>query len=550
MKILLTFTAPAVYIKEALVELRKAHKDCSIHALASQKTIDRLGEIPGIDGVITFRGRFFNFFSFAFLGGLWKTRRNRFDEMVIFYNNPTGEGYSHLELIGFISGARKISALTTTLKKEKLAFWPWLKKRGLAVESYKVMDALLALALCVFWFLLASLQKAVSGKAKRVPLDAEKVEVGATGRSPVPDARAGSEKVLFICHFGYDLPSARVRCYNFADELKRLGIDAEVYSFYDKQGIDFRVPGDTRRVIANIRAFYKLCGEKKAVLYVQKGDYHFLTPLMLQWLNGNRIIFDIDDWEYDVHSFHFIKCGWIKKYMVQKSDMCIVASSFLKKEYAKYSRNIHFLPTVVDHKKFFPSNGGFGKNDRVVFSWVGMIWGPPILENVVFLMECFSELEGEEIQLEITGGGEFIPHVKRLALANSKDVPIKVVDWIHPSELPAYLNRVDAGLLPLITESKYNLSKSPTKLFEYMACGKPTISSRMGEAKEWIIQDGVNGLLAEGKEEFKEKILQLARDEEMRKRMGNAARRSIEEAFCQEKIAKELFTLVKSQLAI
>lgn len=527
MKILLTFTAPVACFEEAIQELRNTYKNCSIHALASQKALDRIAQVPGIDGVITFRGRFFNFLFFVFFGGLLKVRRNRFDELVLLYNNPSGEGYSHLETMSFLSGAKRVATLTTTLKKEDLLFWTWLKRRGLAVESYKLMDASLAFALCIFWFLLVSLKKFFYAKWR--------------------NARAGAEKVLFICHFGYDLPSARVRCYNFADELKGLGLDAEVYSFYDKQGIDFRVPGDTRRAIANIRAFYKLCGERKAVLYVQKGDYHFLTPLMLQWLNGNKIIFDIDDWEYDVLSFHFIKCGWIKKYMVQKSDICIVASSFLKKEYAKYSRNIHFLPTVVDHKKFFPKNGGLQKNERVVFSWVGMIWGPPILENVVFLIECFSELEGEGIQLEITGGGEFIPHVKRLALANSKDVPIKVVDWIHPSELPDYLNRMDVGLLPLITASKYNLSKSPTKLFEYMACGKPTISSRMGEAREWIIQDGVNGLLAEGKEEFKEKILQLARDEAMRQTLGKAARRSIEEAFCQEKVAGKLFTLVKSQ---
>lgn len=353
-------------------------------------------------------------------------------------------------------------------------------------------------------------------------------------------------KVIFICHFGYNLPSARVRCYNFAEELKKHGVQTEVYSFYDRQNIDFTIPGDTKRVIGNIKAFNYLSKEKDAIIYVQKGDYHFLTPLMMKWKNKNKIIFDIDDWEYNVRSFHFMKSGWITKYMARKSDICITASSFLKKEFEKYNKNIHLLPTVVDHKKFFPKNGNITNNRKTIFSWVGMIWGMPILENVLFLLDCFKDLSKDNVCLEITGGGQFISHVKRLVASKYKNMPIEVKDWIHPSKLPDYLSTVDVGLMPLITKSKYNLSKSPTKLFEYMACGKPTISSRIGEAKEWIIQDGTNGFLAGDKEEFKEKILRLARDGRLKEEMGKAARKSIEKDCSQEKIGKQLFELIAS----
>lgn len=526
MKILVTYTAPAVYFEEAVRTLKKKHEGCSVFALISQKAVNKIAHLSGIDGIIPFRGRFFNFFTFAFKG-LWKVRELKFDEIVILYNNSSGKGYAHIELFGFFSGARKITTASTTFHHVELEFRKWLKNRGAALESYKIIDAASAFLLFLFWFAWVSARKIISNKKA----------------TAVPE---NDRKVIFICHFGYELPSARVRCYNFAEELKRHGINAEVYSFYDKQKMDFRVPGDLERILSNIKAFHHLARAKNAILYVQKGDYHFLTPLALRWLNGNKIIFDIDDWEYDVLSFHFIKCGWIKKYMAQKSDMCIVASSFLMKEYKEYSSNMHFLPTVVDHKQFFPMNGKVRNNSNVIFSWVGMIWGPPILENVLFLMECFSELSAKNIELEITGGGELMPYVKKHAELKHGNVPIKIRDWIHPTELPHYLNGIDVGLLPLITASKYNLAKSPTKLFEYMACAKPTISSRLGEAKEWIIQDGVNGFLAEGKEEFKEKIMILAQDPNTRTTMGEAARKSIEEKWSQEEIGKRLYGIIYS----
>jgi len=55
-----------------------------------------------------------------------------------------------------------------------------------------------------------------------------------------------------------------------------------------------------------------------------------------------------------------------------------------------------------------------------------------------------------------------------------------------------------SGLLPLIQDTKFNKSKSPTKLFEYMAMAKATVSSDIGESS-YVIKDGDNGFLAKNK---------------------------------------------------
>jgi glycosyltransferase involved in cell wall biosynthesis len=66
------------------------------------------------------------------------------------------------------------------------------------------------------------------------------------------------------------------------------------------------------------------------------------------------------------------------------------------------------------------------------------------------------------------------------------------------------------------------------KLFDYMAAGKAIVAEGTKSVKE-ILTDGVNGLLYTDEGELKEKILTLARDAALRKRLGEAARRVMDE---------------------
>src|SRR3989338_5566873 len=108
-------------------------------------------------------------------------------------------------------------------------------------------------------------------------------------------------KIIFITREGYNLPGARVRCYNFARELSRYGIDTEVLSYADnlgaKDGKDESQMGLRGKIGFNYRAFKRLAGEKEAVLYIQRFNYHSFAPYLVHLFNKNRIILDLDDWE-------------------------------------------------------------------------------------------------------------------------------------------------------------------------------------------------------------------------------------------------------------
>lgn len=68
------------------------------------------------------------------------------------------------------------------------------------------------------------------------------------------------------------------------------------------------------------------------------------------------------------------------------------------------------------------------------------------------------------------------------------------------------------------------------KTIQLMAMGMPVVASRIGANCE-IIQHGVNGFLAATEQEWVAGLRALLRDEALRIRMGQAARRTVLDRF-------------------
>jgi len=66
---------------------------------------------------------------------------------------------------------------------------------------------------------------------------------------------------------------------------------------------------------------------------------------------------------------------------------------------------------------------------------------------------------------------------------------------------------------------------SPTKLYEYMAAGRPIVASRLGQIAE-VLEDQVTALLVEpdNPQALAEAIVRLVDDAPLRTRLGCAAR--------------------------
>jgi len=146
------------------------------------------------------------------------------------------------------------------------------------------------------------------------------------------------------------------------------------------------------------------------------------------------------------------------------------------------------------------------------------------------------------IFFEIRGDGIYKSDLIDI-IGQNHDPNILLKEWVSPESIPGYLANIHIGLFPTVSKTKFNQAKSPTKLFEYMAMAKPTVSSHIGETSH-IIKDGDNGFLAQTKGEFIEKMQRLIENAELREKIGEKARKTVEENYSLKVLGKRLYEIL------
>lgn len=366
--------------------------------------------------------------------------------------------------------------------------------------------------------------------------------------------RAMSKKIIFIGLSGFGYPHTRVRCYNFQRELQRLGgIRSEVLSFRDhlcpqfSEGDMYRLR-DRDKLQLTLKGLRRLFPEKGNLFYVQKAHFHSAAPYMLHRFGRNPYIFDYDDYDVELSNF-FSRGKWnrlffgtnrwdtITEQMASRALCCVAASHELIDYLKEFNSKVYYIPTGVDCEAFEPKDyrePSEPADATVVFFWNGLVWGTPVLKSLRLLLEAMRGVyrEHSNILLRVIGGGDCFEQFRNIAAREFSEVPLEIMGWMEPGQMPAELRRVDVGCLPFDAAcmNRWLKSKSPTKMFEYMAVGLPVVASAVGEATH-VIEDGRSGFLVSSRDEMIQRMLELARSVSLRREMGLAARQRISENY-------------------
>lgn len=375
-----------------------------------------------------------------------------------------------------------------------------------------------------------------------------------------------AKRVIFIGLSGYGYPHTRVRCYHFQRELARhRDIESTVLSFRDHlaEGLSeaamYRL-SDRQKLRLTWKALRRLYPERGSLFYIQKAHFHSAAPFLLHRLGRNSYIFDYDDYDVELSNF-FAKGRWnrllfgshrwdvITERMARRALCCVAASHELMDYLGAFHDKVYYIPTGVDTDAFQPKSYG-AHLAPVVFLWTGIVWGEPILRSVRLLLDCLRAVchQRLEVELRIIGGGDRYQDLRVTVREDYPDLPVQLFDWLDPKEMPEQLRQADVGCLPLdhFSANRWVRSKSPTKLFEYMAAALPVVASALGEAT-YVIQDGKNGFLAHTQEEMTRQMTLLARDAQLRRQLGQAARRRVEEKFSLRVLGDTLHQVLQEQ---
>lgn len=113
---------------------------------------------------------------------------------------------------------------------------------------------------------------------------------------------------------------------------------------------------------------------------------------------------------------------------------------------------------------------GFREDDLVIF-FMGWLYDFCGLDIVIDQME----LSERKLKLLIIGKGEMAPLLRERASMNSN---IILLDWKPFNELPKYIMASDVCVLPFIN-NEITSNIVPIKIFEYLAAGKPVLSTSL-----------------------------------------------------------------------
>ncbi len=209
-------------------------------------------------------------------------------------------------------------------------------------------------------------------------------------------------------------------------------------------------------------------------------------------------------------------------------------------------------PNGVDVDRFKPNCGGadtraaLGISDKIVVGFLGTFgpWhGAPVLAEAARQIGASTRCH-----FLFIGDGEQRSTVEKIIDSAAGKVSATFVGRLAHAEVPAYLDACDIFAAPNVPAADGSeFFGSPTKLFEYMSMARPVVASRLGQIAD-IIEDGLNGLLVEPgeAEALARAIEKLAIDEELRARLGPAARQTVIERYTWRHNAARVFDAMRA----
>lgn len=227
----------------------------------------------------------------------------------------------------------------------------------------------------------------------------------------------------------------------------------------------------------------------------------------------------------------------IENFALQNADMIGVVSEVTKnqiKDFCENESKIVINPNGVDPEKFSPDvDGNQIKKELKLENYfvVGFIGTFSRWHGVETLFDAAVKVieQNDKIKFLLIGDGNLKSNLELKTHQLGLDEKIIFTGIIPHDRAPEYLAACDVLVSPhLGFEDGTKFFGSPTKLFEYMAMGKPIIASDLEQIGE-IIQNEINGLkFSPGNvDELVKCIFQLFEDPDLRARLGKKAREDV-----------------------
>jgi len=346
-------------------------------------------------------------------------------------------------------------------------------------------------------------------------------------------------------------PGSRFRIEQWMTFLDRQGFECAYNSFEDEalHRLIYTEGNFARKSWSVVRAFFRrlalVHGIKKydAVFIYEEASR--IGPAIIERLihaAGVPIIYDFCDPVYMPYKSNrnsylsYLKFFGKTRTICRLSHHVLVGNPDLANYALRYNPIVTIVPITINMAEYQQREYSPPKDaGSPVIGWTGShstIW---------FLEQAGSMLrelrQRREFRLDLMGAEQF----------TLDGVDLRAEPW-SPAREVSFLQGCDVGIMP-IPDYEWARLRSHLKVRQFMAVGVPCVAPPVGVIAE-LIQDGVNGFLADTPQEWIEKLTALLDDPDLRRRMGHNARNTIDANCSGEVWASEVGRIIRSAVGV
>lgn len=212
----------------------------------------------------------------------------------------------------------------------------------------------------------------------------------------------------------------------------------------------------------------------------------------------------------------------------------LVGNAYLAEYAGKRNANVHVLPTSIELDRY-PLQPELVDDDPFVVCWTGSTSTLAHFEQARTALERLAATRRIVVKVICNK-----PPDRPIAGAQNVFVP-----WREEGEAEV-IGASHVGIMPL-PDNEYTRGKCGLKALQYMATGRPVVIAPVGMNVD-LVRSGKNGFLASTDDEWVEALTRLADSRELRTRIGEAGRRTVEQGYSAQVVAKMFAEAVRSAL--
>ena len=188
-------------------------------------------------------------------------------------------------------------------------------------------------------------------------------------------------------------------------------------------------------------------------------------------------------------------------------------------------KNVEYFPLGFDPQVFKPMvkdqqlahDLGISDNDKVIL-FVGTIYEFSGLENIIQKFENVKDkIKG--VKLLIVGGGPNFEKIKSLVNKKKLSSDVILTNFKPQHEIPKFISLANVCISPFEI-NKITDRIIPIKIFEYLACGKPVLSTPLKGTMDLLPKEDF-GIIYSPSDSFVESLSDLLTNTEKLEELGN-----------------------------